>query len=215
VTLAVRADGALLRAPILPVLATNQITEHCVLRAELPAQQHQLSFAVDEPQQMFEMSKANNRYEMTIPARAATSAASVAIPSPEPKPSGDKPESSGAPAEPSGAQADLIVRGIRVNGQSPDGKDDCKVGKNAMTMVVKNNGKGDAASFAVRLTVDGNDLDATVDNLDAGQEREVGFEDVQLKSGEHTLKAVADAEHAIGESKEENNELKVTARCQG
>jgi hypothetical protein len=208
VTLAVRADGALLRAPTLPALAMNQITEHCVLRSELPAQQHQLSFAVDEPRQMFETSKVNNRYEMTIPARAPTGAGTGAAP---PAP----PEPVVAQAEPGGEKAELTVRAIHVNGQAPDGKDDCKVGKNALTVIVKNSGRGDAPSFSVRLSVDGNDIAATVDGLDAGREREVRFESVQLKAGVHTLTAAADAEDAVAESNEDNNELKVTTRCQG
>lgn len=199
VPLAVRADGVLVRALRLPALDVNQTTEHCAIRSELPVRQHQLSFTVDEGRQIPEMNETNNYYEWKIQAVAPTSAASNVVPSPEPKPSE--------------AQADLAVRAIRINGQAPDGKDDCKAGKNAVSVVVKNVGTGDAGSFAVRLAVDGDDVDAAVDGLDAGQEREVRFDDVQLKKGERTLSAVADAEHAIAESKEDNNELKVTARC--
>ena len=105
------------------------------------------------------------------------------------------------------------MKAIKVNGQAPDGKNDCMISQNDLTVVVKNGGKGDAGSFAVRLTVDGDDLDATVESVRAGEEREVAFDKVQLKKGEHSLKAVADPDHALAESKDNNNELKVSARC--
>ena len=38
---------------------------------------------------------------------------------------------------PSASQADLTVGAIKINGQVPDGKDDCKDGKNTVTVVVK------------------------------------------------------------------------------
>ena len=50
------------------------------------------------------------------------------------------------------------------------------------------------------------------DGLDAGKEHEVRFADVRLKEGERSL-AIADANKAIAETKDDNNELKVTARC--
>ena len=53
----------------------------------------------------------------------------------------------------------------------------------------------------------------TADGLKAGLEREVPFKDVSLKKGEHLLKAIADPDHAVSESKDDNNELKVDARC--
>ena len=83
-----------------------------------------------------------------------------------------------------------------------------------MTVVVKNGGGTDAGAFGVRLRVDDDDaFDATVDALKAGQEREVKFENVQLKKGQHTFKAVADPDHAVSESKDNNNELRIGARC--
>ena len=54
-----------------------------------------------------------------------------------------------------------------------------------------------------------------MDGLDAGQEREVRFDNIQLKAGAHTLTAAADTADAVAEFTEDNNELKVTARCQG
>jgi hypothetical protein len=209
--LAVRADGTLVRATTVSALEPLQTIEHCVLRSELPARQHHLSFMVDEERQLPEMDESNNHYEWGIPAlaptgAAPTSSASTTVLPPEPKPAEEKPE-------PGGDKADLVVRSIRVNDQAPDGKNDCKAGTNDLAVLVKNVGKGDADSFAVRLAVDGDGNDATVESLRAGEEREVRFDDVQLKKGEHALKAVADAERAVAESKEDNNELKANARC--
>jgi subtilase family serine protease len=84
-----------------------------------------------------------------------------------------------------------------------------------VTVVVKNVGTGDAGKLTVRLMVDGDATDTAVDGLEVGEEREVSFDNAQLTKGERTLRAVADAEHAIAESREDNNELKVIARCQG
>ena len=132
-----RARGVPGSGPVVPALEPNQISEHCILRSELPAEQHQLEITVDEPRQISEINEANNRYEMTIPALAPASAAPGLVPSPQPKPNGPQPE-------PSGDQAGLAVRGIWVNGQAPNGKDDCKDGKNAVTVVVKNAGTAKA-----------------------------------------------------------------------
>ena len=52
-------------------------------------------------------------------------------------------------------QPDLVVSAVRVNGRVPDGKDDCKDGKNDVAVVVKNWGTTNAEKFAVRLAVDG------------------------------------------------------------
>lgn len=70
---AVRTDGTLLRAPTLPALAVSATTEHCVLRSELPAGEHLLSFRVDEARQIPEMNESNNLYEWRIPARSTAS----------------------------------------------------------------------------------------------------------------------------------------------
>jgi hypothetical protein len=128
------------------------------------------------------------------------------------------PKSSVSPtATPSPAQAlpDLTISAIRVNGHVPDGKDDCKEGRNAVAIVLKNAGAA-KADFAVRLVVDGDDDEAkekSVDGLDAGQEHQVRFDDVRLKQGERTLLAIADPKNAITESKEDDNDRSVTARC--
>ena len=58
-----------------------------------------------------------------------------------------------------------------MKGKDPNGQNDCDPGKNDVTVVVKNQGRGAAAAFAVRLAVDNQQNDAderTVDSLDAG-----------------------------------------------
>jgi hypothetical protein len=136
----------------------------------------------------------------------STSASSPAGPNPTPA----------SRTEPTARQAapDLIVTAVRVNGRAPDGKDDCKDGKNDVAVHVKNEGSAAASAFAVRIAVDGQEAGVVpVSGLEAGQEREVRFEDVRFKKGERTLTAGADPKGTIVESDETNNERKVTARC--
>jgi CARDB len=163
----------------------------------LPASgQHELWAVVDVWSAVAESNEANNRHvqQYTVQPAAAPNEST---------------------AEPEKAQADLTVSAIRVNGQARDGKGDCKDGKNDVTVVVKNSSTGKAEKFAVRLTVDGGEVvEETVAGLEAGQEHEVRFDDVRLKKGERTLTVLADAKGAVAESKEDNNERKVTARCQ-
>jgi subtilase family serine protease len=162
-------------------------------------------FSLDDARQIPEMEELNNVDFVLVEASSEgipdAAPAPVAVPSPEPPRSKKK--------------LDLTVTAIKINGQAPDDKDDCKVGKNGVTVVVKNDGKADAGSFAVRLTADDDTYDTAVDGLRAGQQREVRFANVTLSKGEHTLRAVADAQHAIDESSEDTNDLTVTARCQG
>ena len=202
-----RARGVPGSGPVVPDLVPNQISEHCILRSELPAEQHQLEVTVDEPRQISEINEANNRYEMTIPAVAPASAAPGSVPSPQPASRENQPEAKQD-------QPDLTVRAIRVKGQTTDGKDDCRVGsKNTVAVVVRNGGSGESGSFTTRLIVDGAEVDATVNNVGAGEERDVLFENVTLKKGGRTLTAIADAERTIDESNEDNNERKISARC--
>ena len=134
-------------------------------------------------------------------------AAPVASPQP-------KPGATGPAANKASGQPDLIVSAIKVNGQAPDGKDDCKDGKNAVAVIVKNAGAANAGPFAVRLDADGDTtVDESVDGLEAGKEREVRFGDVRLKKGEHQLAATLDAKNTVAESGEDNNAKTVTAGC--
>jgi hypothetical protein len=182
--------------PSIGRLASADWTELCV-ETQLPTSgEHQLKAVVDEPLRLIEFNETNNVYEQSY---------TPAPPAPTPTPT------------PSAALPDLTVGAIRVNGRVPDGKDDCTDGRNDVAVVVKNGGTGKAGDFVVRLVVDGDSgaaKDEEVgDGLDAGQEHEVRFDDVRLRKGERTLTAVADATKGIAESKEDNNELTVTAQC--
>jgi subtilase family serine protease len=134
--------------------------------------------------------------------------APVASPAPAPKNSPDPA------AKPSSSQADLTVSAIKVRGQVPDGKDDCKDGKNPVAVVVKNAGGANAGSFAVRLTVDGDEAgEESVEGLEAGKEREVRFGDVKLTKGEHKLVATVDPKKGVDEASDDNNDHTMTAAC--
>jgi hypothetical protein len=205
-SLVVRTEGKVVEQATLPDLAAGQTVFHCVQRSALPAHRHNAVFSLDETRAIPEMEELNNVDFVMVAASsegipdAAPVGPGPAAPSPEPKPStGD---------------ADLTVKAIKLNGSSPDGKDDCQADvTNAVTVVVKNGGTGETGRFTTRLIVDREELDQTVESLRAGEEREVLFERILLKKGEHTFKAVADAEHAVDETREENNERKVSVRC--
>jgi hypothetical protein len=179
-------------------LPAGGVSERCVDTRLPTSGQHRLEAVIDEPQALVEYDETNNVYEQAYIATLQPASASAQ-------------QGSTAATD----QADLTVRAIKLNGQPPNGSDACKPGKNVVSVVVKNSGKGDAGSFAVQLTVDGDTVDATVDSLGAGQEREVSFDDVALKKGLRMLRAVADAGHAIDESKDDNNELKAAVTCKG
>src|SRR5205085_749520 len=117
------------------------------------------------------------------------------------------PKSATTPG-PSAALPDLTVSAIKVNGRVPDGKDDCKDGKSAVTVVVKNGDAANSGDFVVRLVVDddqGAALEQQADKgLEAGKELPVTFEGVRLKKGPRSLVATADATSGITESDEGN-----------
>jgi hypothetical protein len=165
----------------------------CVETALPTSGQHLLAAVVDGPRAVVEFDETNNVYEQTYTATESSAPPSQALP-------------------------DLTVSAVRVRGQVPDGKDDCKKGRNDVSVLVKNTGAVKAGDFRVRLVVDDDSGTAReeelADGLDAGKEHEVRFDDVRLTKGERTLLVIADAKGAIAESKEDNNELKVTARCQ-
>jgi hypothetical protein len=164
----------------------------CV-EVELPTSgQHTLSVSVDDEGQVTEYNETNNVYEDRY---VGTGPASVSTP------------------PPSAALPDLTVSAIKVNGRVPDGKDDCTAGKNSVTVAVKNEGTHGAGDFVVRLGVDETVRDEMVNGLEAGQEREIRFDNVRLKQGDHTLSVTVDGKEEAKESNEGNNTLKVTARC--
>jgi len=108
------------------------------------------------------------------------------------------------------------VTAIRVNGKQPGANDACTSGKNTVTAVVKNQGTGAAGGFTVRLIVDDASHAAVIESvgaLDVGNQREIRFGGVELKKGERTLAVRADAEQAVPESNEGNNDRTVSATC--
>jgi hypothetical protein len=171
-------------------LAPGTHRELCVAVA-LPPGPHTLEAVVDEPGAVAELDETNNVYKQAFTAAQPTPTPSPALP-------------------------DLTISAIKVNGQVPDGKDDCKDGKNAVTVAVKNASTADAGDFVVRLVVDGDQGNAEekdVNGLVAGQEQVVKFEDLRLKEGPRSLAATADPQNGITESNEGNNTLQVTAHC--
>ncbi|HZO32888.1 MAG TPA: CARDB domain-containing protein [Chloroflexota bacterium] len=178
-------------------LAIGETREACVMPSsnlDLSGR-HWLGATADEAGAMPELNEFNNHVELEL----------NRTPPPTPTPT------------PSPALADLTVSAICVRGRVPDGKDDCKDGKNDVAVVVKNGGMASAGAFVVRLQIDGasgQPLDRTVPGLDADTEHEVRFDDVRLKKGEHKLEAVADAEKTVAERDEANNTRTVAAQCQ-
>jgi len=51
--------------------------------------------------------------------------------------------------------------------------------------------------------------------LDAGQEHDLHFDSLRLKTGAHSITAIADPEHAVAEFAEDDNQLEVTATRKG
>lgn len=127
-----------------------------------------------------------------------------------------QPASASDQQTPAADLADLTIGAIKVNGQVPDGKDDCKDGKSPVTVVVKNTGAAGAAKSTVRLVVDDDQdaaLEQTAAEVEAGKEREVRFDDVRLKKGQHKLTAIVDAKGGVEDSNDDNNSRSVTASC--
>jgi hypothetical protein len=192
-------------------LDVQQRYEHCLARSELPEEEHDLEFRVDPDRRIAERDELDNAYRWKMMAVQGASGGQGAT-----SPQTPQPPSTPAQPSPTPAQADLTVTAIKVRGTVPDGKDDCKEGKNDVAVVVRNGGAAGAGPFTVRLVVDGEGDEAeerTVATIDAGQEREVRFDDVRLKKGQRTLTATADAAKAVAERNEDNNERTVTATC--
>jgi hypothetical protein len=206
-------DGAALAGGVAaaPGLTPGNYTEVCA-DPELPTSgQHQLKAVADLGNAVLEFNEANNTYETTY-------TGTEPAPGPAPSPGPILLTNDGKGKSEGQSQADLTVSAIKVNGQAPDGKNDCKDGKNAVVVAVKNAGAEEAKGFSVRLVVDdaqGAAIEQSVVSLAAGQEREVRFEEVRLKKGEHQIAASVAGKNKSGDAKADNNELTVTARCQG
>lgn len=196
----ISVDGAVLRSPEMPAINAGEETEHCIRRSELSAIQHTLSLDVDPSYKVAEMNEGNNHFEYKLPGLATP------VPSPTPMPTKNQGNGKG--------RADLTIESIQIGGQTPDGKSSCTT---KLTVTVKNDGDAAADPFVLRVAVEGSKAapaDKTVTGLDAGQEQAIAFEGIHLDPGEHKIRATADPEHAASESKEGNNERKISARCQ-
>jgi hypothetical protein len=178
--------------------------------AELGAPgQRKLEAIVDGMNALVEFNEANNVYE-----QAYTVAATQATPAPQASPT---PRGTATPLNSEAPDADgpdLIVSAIEINGQAPDGKGDCKNGKNDVAVVVKNQGEAPADPFVVRLTIDGGSAATrTLRGVDPGREREVRVSEVRMTGGQHTLAVTVDAEGAVAERDEDNNARTFAVRC--
>lgn len=194
-------------------LGPGQFAQVCTqTRLPAPDARHEWAAIVDEAGVIPEMVERDNMFAEVLYHGTGSGPAPVAnsVPSASPTPV-PAPAPSPIPGQ---TLADLAVSAIQVNGRVPDGKDDCKDGKNRVAVVVKNGGTANAGSFVVRLAADGEQVaEQSVTGLGAGKEQEVRFDDVRLKKGAHTLTAVADAKQTVAETDEDDNERKVTAQC--
>ena len=184
-------------------VAPGRAGEMCARMALPITGPHQLSAIVDESHAVPEYVETNNTYVETISIARTEGGQGQTAPAPTPTPAAD--------------QADLTVSAIKVNGKTPGGSGD---GKSGISAVIKNAGKNtgarDADSFVVWLVVDGdqgNVIERSVSGLKDGQEREVRFEDVRLKKGDHTLTVTVDPKDAVTESNKGNNMLDTTVSC--
>jgi hypothetical protein len=210
-------------------MASGQAGDLCV-EMSLPPGQHRLMALVDPGRSVAEVRETNNAYEESILARIIADADDPAVPPqagtidtgntnvPVVQATPTAPQGpTSRPATGGTGKSDLTVAAVKVNGQVPDGKGDCKTGENAVVVVVKNGGTTDAEAFVVRLTPgtdQGAAVERTVNGLKAGQEQEVSFGELGFKAGEQKLTATVDARGVIAEANEENNGRTVTAACQ-
>jgi hypothetical protein len=115
-----------------------------------------------------------------------------------------------------GGQPNLQVSAIRVKGENASGQNDCDPGQNEITVVLKNQGNGQAENLNVQLIVDGKDKEALnkpVASLSAGQELNVVFNAVDLKPGERPLVATVEGTSSNAELDGSKAELKVIVAC--
>ena len=197
---ALRVDGTCrpTGGPPRPALAPRMNYTACVETALPTPAPHRLAAVVDAPRAVLEFDETNNVYEQQ---HGVFDVSWLPTPATPPAPSQAKP--------------DLTVSAIRVRGQVPDGKDDRKA---RTTCPSWSRTRAPARPGLPRPPRGGRrrwhgEEEVLADGLDAGKEHEVRFADVRLKEGERSLPAIADANKAIAETKDDNNELKVTARC--
>ena len=201
----------------------GQTGDLCIAADPKTADQKRWSVTLDEPRVVVETDEYDNVFEQPLLGTVVTDIGwstdlqteppvyrPVPVASPAPAPKNSSAPASGQASD----QADLTVGTIKVRGQTPDGKDDCKDGKNPVSIVVKNAGAAKSGPFAVGLTVDGGEaIEESVDGLEAGKEREIRFDEVRLKKGERKLVVTVDQQNTVAESNDENNGRTVTATC--
>jgi subtilase family serine protease len=190
---------------------------------EMPTNgQHTLRAVIDNTGNVVEINETNNTHEQEYTGAPSEPSGSTTAPeaSPEstPTPSPKASPTATPPSRPSEGKPDLTVTSIKLNGQVPDGKADCKDGKNTLAVRVKNSGEADAGTFTVWVSETTADVELgkrEVAGLKAGQEQELRFEDVKLKKGPHTIAALADLNNRVSEQDENNNQLEIGASCSG
>jgi hypothetical protein len=196
----------------MPGLAFGEVFEHCFLVDDptFGTQESKVRLIVNPSTApgggwaAGETDFANNVLEEMIPAfRATTGQAQSTVATPDPGQAGSTT-----------GQIDLRPTSIRVRGSDASGNNDCDPGANTVTIEVQNRGSAGAGSFTVRLAVDGDPAsEVAVDGLQAGRERQVSFNGVSLKKGQHTLQASVDSKNGVVETDEDNNQLSKDVNC--
>jgi hypothetical protein len=189
------------------------VRERC-FQTTIAAGQHNFVASVDEDQALAELNESNNSKALVATIlRAQVGGAAGPLGSAVLEGGVLDP---GASTNPTPAQADLVPSLLKVEGKEPDGREDCDSGRNDISVVVKNQGTGDAGAFTVALLVDDDDDDGgkqQVQTLLKGGETTVRFNNIRLQKGRNDLKIRVDSEQKIAESSETNNELSREARC--
>jgi hypothetical protein len=192
-------------------LSPSQVGDHCFLPDATFGTAEIVVRVVVNPPDVFpgprvsESDFGNNELEVTIPAfRSLTGQAQLTA--------GSQGVVAGPNSTSGSNQADLIILGVAVK-DADAGESDCDPGKNDVTIRVKNNGPGAAASHVVRLEVGDDETEKTLAALDGGKELDVRFDEVQFKKGQNRVTVTVDAKKTVAESDENNNERKLTVNC--
>jgi hypothetical protein len=188
-------------------LPANQSHEDCVQVGALAVGTHSLAVSVDPDRAIPESNEGNNVFARDYVRRViddivVTGGGAVLEPA--------------QPPVVQGGQPNLQVSAIRVKGKNPSGQNDCDPGQNDVTVVLKNQGDGQAENLNVQLIVDGKDKEALnkpVASLSAGQELNVVFNAVDLKPGERPLVATVEGKSSNAELDGSKAELKVIVAC--
>jgi hypothetical protein len=165
---------------------------------------YKLSAAVDEARHVSEINERNNAFDQMFLARTTVTEIGPNL-------------TIGQPSGSSAAAA-LAIADIRVRGQVPDGKNDCKEGKNDISVQVENSGAAASGAFKALLTINGDEeTDRSAAALDPGKSLNFTFDDVRLKKGNNSLTATLEIDQ-LGTQTEPTKQQKpitktVTANC--